>query len=484
MHAFFRHAILGMLGLFVFFPFTAIANGSIVITEVMYDPAGTDSNREWIEVHNGSSSNIDFSKYIYLTDGAGSSKHSLIGVSSPMLPVGSYAVIVQDPTAFKKDYPSYTGLIFDSSWSGLTATSGKTLIIQDGANLVMDQVTYDPTLGATNDGNSLQKGVDGKWSASTPTPGTGASSSDTTTITTTDLAKTVTSYDAPKIKAPTRMHGSIALPERGTVGIPIEITPTVFGYEDEYRYWGEFQYAFGDGTTLQRKIADPVSHVYTAGGTYAVTLRYSKDAYQKKADLTVIGRITINAPSVTISSVTSGGALVFENSGELDVDLSGWILKAISDSGPHATFQFPEGTMILSGKSITLLPAILGFTAGQSDAFLLTQASGEIAFAKEASMPIDEIPPIIIPQEKVVMGVQEEKIEPLGEIELTANAVSALATEEEPKSMIPYLLVLPVVLLLAVLALRRFMPQALKKEESQKSETEEIADTIRIVEDP
>ncbi|MBP7805021.1 MAG: lamin tail domain-containing protein [Candidatus Pacebacteria bacterium] len=481
MHVFFRRAAIGMLVLFLVFPSAAIADGSIVITEVMYDPLGTDTNREWIEIYNSSTLGIELSKYIFFSDGVGSSKHSLTAVTSATLPAGSYAVIVQNPETFKNDYPSYSGLIFDSSWTGLTATSGKSLVIQDSASITVDQVTYNPALGATNDGNSLQKGGDGKWTASTPTPGSGALSSSTTT-TTTDTAKTVTSYDAPKVKVPMRMNGSIALPDMGTVGIPIEITPTVFGYEDDYRYWGEFYYAFGDGTTVQRKIADPVSHVYTAPGTYAVTLKYSRDANQKKADLTVIGRITINPAGVAISSVTDRGGILFTNSGELDVDLSGWNLQAIADSGPYATFQFPEGTTILAGKSVTLLPPTLGFVARRSDAFLMTLETGEIAFAKETPPPQDEILPIIMRDVTPTMNIQEEKIEPKVEVGLTANAASAPALEEESKSIIPYLLALPVVLLLAILALRRFLPQALKKVETQKSETEEIADAIRIVE--
>ena len=129
------------------------ANG-LSISEIMYDPPGSDDKREWVEVYNAGPANVDLSGHYILTDGLSSTHHALVAQGSSVVPAGGYAVIVQDVVGFMGDYPGYAGLIFDSSWSGLTTTVGKTIAIVDGQSNVLDSVTYDPTIGGANTGDA------------------------------------------------------------------------------------------------------------------------------------------------------------------------------------------------------------------------------------------------------------------------------------------------------------------------------------------
>ncbi len=43
--------------------FTRAAFAEVVISEIMYDVSGSDTDREWVEVYNNSSSAVDFTSW-------------------------------------------------------------------------------------------------------------------------------------------------------------------------------------------------------------------------------------------------------------------------------------------------------------------------------------------------------------------------------------------------------------------------------------
>src|SRR4051812_29238865 len=83
--------------------------GSIVVTEIMYDVPGTDSGREWIEVHNIGTSTADLSSWKLFE---ANTNHKITPVSSSTMAAGTYGIIADDPIKFKVDYPSYNGPLF------------------------------------------------------------------------------------------------------------------------------------------------------------------------------------------------------------------------------------------------------------------------------------------------------------------------------------------------------------------------------------
>ncbi len=54
--------VIFLLG-FVFFLSPHIVEAGLVINEIMYDPAGSDGAREWIEVFNDTTSSLDLTTY-------------------------------------------------------------------------------------------------------------------------------------------------------------------------------------------------------------------------------------------------------------------------------------------------------------------------------------------------------------------------------------------------------------------------------------
>ena|GEM_PF-5313811 len=136
------------------------------ITEIMYDLEGTDTNREWIEVKNIGEQTIDFSKWFLFTD---NTKHTLVPQGETNIIKGEYAVVVQNVLQFKKDWPNYQGLIFDSSWTGLK-NSGEVISLKDPDLNIESPINFSSNQGGAGDGYSIQK-INGNWVGSKPTPG-------------------------------------------------------------------------------------------------------------------------------------------------------------------------------------------------------------------------------------------------------------------------------------------------------------------------
>ncbi len=150
----------------MFFIFARMVYADLEITEIMYDLSGTDSNREWFEVHNIGKESVDLSKWYLFSD---NSKHKLVPQGSSLVPSDGYAIIVQNVIKFKADWPNFSGLIFDSSWTGFNNIS-ENIALKDSNLNIISSVTYNSSQGGSGDGNSLQL-VNGLWVGLSPTPG-------------------------------------------------------------------------------------------------------------------------------------------------------------------------------------------------------------------------------------------------------------------------------------------------------------------------
>lgn len=139
--------------------------GNVVINEIMYSLAGTDEDREWVEIHNAGTSTVDVAEWKFFEH---ETNHSLaIWQGASSLPAGGYAVIAENPNVFLNDYGGYAGTIFDSAF--LLSNIGEVLVLKNG-DRVVDTVSYVSDMGADGDGNSLQL-FGGGWQAALPTPG-------------------------------------------------------------------------------------------------------------------------------------------------------------------------------------------------------------------------------------------------------------------------------------------------------------------------
>ncbi len=510
----FLHRSVFALLLFFFHIVPAHASGGISITEIMYDPAGTDTNREWIEIYNGSSLSIDITGYSLLTDGVPSTHHGLSGQSGNSIGAEAYAVIVQNVDAFKADYPNFTGNIFDSSWSGLTASAGKTLAILNGDSATLDQVTYDPSIGGTNDGNSLQKNSGGIWIAASPSPGSAttattssspASSGENTSTnssgSTADASGTPTEQN---VDATPHMQAAFSVPKNAIVGIAVPVSARVYGYEGEYRSGGVFHYAFGDGSAYDSTVADSFEHVYAFPGSYVVSFEYRSYPYLPEPEIAARATVDVSSSSVAISSVTADGTVSLVNTGMKETDMSKWVVASMN--GVQKTmFMIPSGTIVLPGHTMILPEKMTGlvFTSTPSVEVLLpsgiVSASYGGAQVVVASAPEKQVVAIPAVKEKAQVAIAERVVQamPVQDLSgdsLEANAIGAIPDQhdstpkEKSRSLVPYVVALLGIIVGAVIALKTLNVFPLKNasetgEDESESETKKIADTIRILEE-
>ena len=128
-------------------------------TEVMYDPQGSDSNKEWVElVGPALDSSIKFIE--------GSSAHNINLVAGSCTATNCILIIADDANYFINNFNvSNSTLVYDSSWSSLRNT-GETIAIQQDTITI---VSFDYPAIAPQP-NSLQF-IDNTWSAALPSPG-------------------------------------------------------------------------------------------------------------------------------------------------------------------------------------------------------------------------------------------------------------------------------------------------------------------------
>ncbi len=145
-----------------FLPLSVTADVSF--SEIMYDVAGSDNGREWIEIHNTGAS-LDLTHGKFFEEGV---NHTLTPLGSGVVPEGALAIIVADAAVFRADWPDFAGILFDSSFS--LKNTGENLALKNASSTVLASVSYDATKGASGDGNSLNV-IEGHLVPRRPTPG-------------------------------------------------------------------------------------------------------------------------------------------------------------------------------------------------------------------------------------------------------------------------------------------------------------------------
>src|SRR3989344_677021 len=162
------------------FPFAASAE--VRITEIMYDPAGTEAggDRDWVELHNDGTETVAIkagssndSWRLYEKNSSTGTEHNRTFSGTPFqgdslsLAPGEYVVVAKSGGGFTSDYPAYAGKIFIVSAMSLTNT-GRTLGLRIGSQgEIWSSVTYASDQGAYDDGNSLQLAND-SWIPAAP----------------------------------------------------------------------------------------------------------------------------------------------------------------------------------------------------------------------------------------------------------------------------------------------------------------------------
>lgn len=352
-----------------------VVQAKIEFTEIMYDPTGSDAGREWIEVRNASSESVDVSALKLFEEGV---HHGLKPIAGGTVLVGGqYAVIADDSVTFMLDWPAYSGVLFDSSFS--LKNTGEALVLRnkDGDQ---DSIVFDPAVGGGGDGNSLRKQLSAvglvSWGAALPSPGgegvaavgevgsiveQAGSSASSTLVSSSNEALSGQGGDIASTDMSIADSASSGMPLVSVKQIPVE--PQIFGkisgksevfagVETTFsaQGWGlkkqplqnaRYIWNFGDGQVAEGQY---ILHAYAQPGTYEIFLEVASDIYSATDRLQVVARM----PQLVMNH--SNEAITIKNHDTAAIDLFG--LRIVQDG--RADFYFPEHSMVAGGSAMTI----------------------------------------------------------------------------------------------------------------------------------
>ncbi len=364
-----RLAGLSFLPLF-FLPLITLA--SVSFSEVMYDPKGVedDGKRDWVEIWN-SGSETDISEWRFAVGGENHkiySKEGDLWKGRAVISGNSYAVIADNPEKFLTEWPAYSGVVFDSSFS--LPSTGKSLELKNEAGVPVDQFQYGKEMGAFDDGNSLQK-IGGVWKSSLPTPGaqnaessspqnSGSQNQDSQSQTSQNISGNLNGGNTqgnsgsawpvdPQVFA--RVKGE----SLGVAGADMIFRGEALGIEKRPLEKVRYFWNFGDG---ESKEGETVAHSYKYPGEYLLVLEASSGNFGGGARL----KVKIISSPILISSVSPGpdGFLEISNKSGHEINISSWILKR-----GEKIFVLPKGTIILSQGKIMISAKTAGMEFGE-----------------------------------------------------------------------------------------------------------------------
>lgn len=171
--------------IFNFIPFDLVLalETDLIISEIMYDLAGADSQHEWIEVYNSGTEDLEV-----ITGSGGtawrffdSANHTLkLYQGNNIITAQQYFVLADNAEQFLLDYPDFSGTVFDTVMS-LNNSSSTLSLSFDGGKTYPVQASYESSWGANGNGFSLERislTADSGWQESSVIGGTPGRASD------------------------------------------------------------------------------------------------------------------------------------------------------------------------------------------------------------------------------------------------------------------------------------------------------------------
>jgi hypothetical protein len=326
---------------------------ALIISEVMSNPTGDDSGREWIEVYNDEAVPLDLSSMTVSIKGGTAVATTPLQGGTNLTP-GTYAVIgstVSGATKFLQDYPSYSGLLFKASIS--LVNTGVTSI-----DIKISGVTAAslPSYTAAKEGSTLSF-VGGAYVAGNPTPGGENQTTDTSSSNNNSNPISATTTDTQVVlpqATPPSPNIVIYMPTEKVVVAGASADFSVFSQTREGKALNDiiYSWAFGDGG---QAFGSSTKYTYGYAG------RYIAQVQGVNANVAGTGRMVVRVvpPDISINAFASGkyGAYVdITNPNSYDLDLSDWLLT-IND----VPYPFPKNTLLPAGGTTRFSGAAMGF---------------------------------------------------------------------------------------------------------------------------
>lgn len=351
----------------LFFPL--LVSAKIVINEIMYDPEGTDTGREWVEVYNSGTTDIDLTTYKLFESNVNHKITNYNETPTAILKAGQFAIIADNAEKFLIDFPDFKNLLFDSVFS--LNNTGEVLVMIDSAGNIDNNFEYYADLGAGNNGNSLQRADNGFWIEAKPTVGainkqesetpTNDSGSDSNTSNSTSADSGTFSGSASTHSGQNTLTKYIEKSQLeiglGRDRIASINTPVIFRAEYNTDKKPRFLWNFGDGAVDK---GEKNENIYKHPGNYNVVLNAFLNGYQ------VTSRIRVKVVSISVEnlSITSGKDvdIVLKNKTNSEVNLGGFTIKY-----GQKEFEIPADTIIDANSEIILPFENTGFELSETD---------------------------------------------------------------------------------------------------------------------
>lgn len=354
---------------FILIPF--FANAKVVINEIMYDLDGADSDREWVEIYNDSDTDTDLSNWKFY-DG---SNHVLNeppkngGRGSLVIPAHEYAIFSANAAVFLSEHLDYSGILIDTVMNLNNLNAILKLIDKDMNEI--DSISYNKDMGASGDGNSLQK-INSVWVASMPTLAMKNSNNqflnqDNLEIETKE--KSIISQQTEKsvmwLTEP-QIYANAGKDKTVVVGSEIEFSGKCLGLNGVLLTNGRYLWNFGDGAFSE---GQKVKHVYHYPGEYIAVLNVSSGEYASSDAVNI--KIIPNELKIIEANKDF---IKIQNDSKADLDISGWIVR-----NENKEFKFPTATFIKAVSSL-ILSSEISRIVYETGAVQLLYSNGSLAY--------------------------------------------------------------------------------------------------------
>lgn len=374
-------------------------SAGVIISEIMFDPEGSDTSLEWVEIYNDGSDSVNLSGWQLYPDGIGyytfgsevviggrqylvvnlrgsgtdsaSVLHHSSATSNAGNSSGSFALFSGEPRSKEtiKSFVRYhkPGSTEKKTWESSAAEAG----IWQAGNFV--------DISAFSEGKSITYSGSA-WSIGTPTKGMGSASSPASPDISESNATTSASFSfTPFIEVP-HLKLELVTHPHAIAGASHRFQARAFsenGKPVDSRYV-RFLWNFGDGVIAE---GPAITHTYRFPGSYTISLNANTDS----ALGVYYTDITVRENSLKISEVVSGeeGYIKLTNDSSTSLDLTGWIMRDQKGN----SFTIPLDTKLKERRSLILPNEV---TALDSASALLYYPNLRLAASTATSVAVGE----------------------------------------------------------------------------------------------
>ena len=142
----------------------------VKINEIMYNLPGLDRNREWIELFNGAPEAINITGWTFFEYSTNSYHLFTLGQGSMVIPAGGYVIAAVDATTFLNEHPACNCTVIESGF--WLSNTGDSITLKDASSVIVDEVSYHNSWGASGNGKTLELNLTGGWEESLVDGGT------------------------------------------------------------------------------------------------------------------------------------------------------------------------------------------------------------------------------------------------------------------------------------------------------------------------